>query len=262
MPLPLFELYAKFPAFLLVLFRIAGLMLAAPLFSAATMPTQLRAMLAVAMAAAVFPMVSTQVAVPVTLATAIPGLLGELVIGLFIGFCVSLIFMALQLAAEIISHQAGMTMGSVYNPMLDSSESVLSQLYYYAALMVFLAVGGHRELIRALLDSFAAVPLLGFNLTDSLTDLLLSLTTTSFELAIRVSGPAVVALMLTLLGLGFLSRTIPQLNILTVGFPVKLVLALLMVAMTMMSLEPLLLDAFEAGVNDIRAGLGIVTPTS
>ena len=250
MPWPTFELYAQFPAFLLVLFRIAGLTLTTPLFSSPVLPGQVRILLAVAIAAAVFPMMSVHLTVPVTLGSALTGLVGELAIGIFIGFCVSLIFMGLQLAAEIISHQSGMMLGAVYNPMLDSSESSISQLYYFAAMIGFLGVGGHRELIRAVLDSFAAIPPLGFKLTDGLL-------TTSFEMAIRVSGPTVIALMLALLALGFVSRTMPQLNILTVGFPLKLVMALLMVALTMMSLEPLLLEAFEEGMSSIRAGLGM-----
>lgn len=255
MPWSVFELYAKWPLFLLVLFRIGGLMLAAPIFSAAIFPTQVRILLAMAIAAAVFPMMSVQLTVPVTADTAVSGLAGELVIGLLIGFSLSLMFMAVQIAAEFISHQCGMTIGAVFNPMLDSSESVFSQLYYFAATMGFFAVGGHRELIRAVLDSFATMPPLAFRLTQGMTDLMLSLMTASFELAIRISGPTVVALMISLLILGFLSRTLPQLNIINVGFPLKLGIALLMMGLTIMSLEPVLLEAFDTGMDGIRAAL-------
>ncbi|MBI4578809.1 MAG: flagellar biosynthetic protein FliR [Planctomycetes bacterium] len=257
MPWPMFEAYAKLPAFLLVLFRIGGVVLASPLFSAPVLPGQVKVLLTVAMAAAVFPLAAVHLTVPVTLGTAVTGLMGELAVGLLIGFGVSLIFLGVQLAAEIISHQSGILLGTVFNPMLDSSESILSQLYYFVALMAFVAVGGHRGLVRALLDSFATVPPLGFKMTPGLTDLLLDLLTASFELAIRASGPTVVALMLALLALGFLSRTMPQLNILTVGFPLKLVVALVVMALTMMSLEPVLLEAFEYGMDSIRGGLGL-----
>lgn len=257
MSVPLFDIYMALPAFLLVVFRIGGLMLTTPLFSAPVIPAQVRVLLAVAIAAAVFPLTSVHITVPVTLATAVAGLVGELAIGLFIGFAVSLIFLGLQIAAEIISHQSGMILGSVFNPMLDGSESAISQLYYFAALVGFLAVGGHRALMRALLDSFAAVPPLSFTATQGLTELLLDLLTVSFELAVRVSGPVIIALMVALLSLGLISRTMPQLNILTVGFSLKLVIALLMVALTMMSMEPLLIEAFNVGLDSIRSGLGM-----
>ncbi|GAF97676.1 unnamed protein product [marine sediment metagenome] len=79
----------------------------------------------------------------------------------------------------------------------------------------------------------------------------------SFSIAIRVAAPAILALMLALVSLGFISRTVPQLNILTVGFPIKLGIALLVMALTMMSLEPLLLDGLALGLDAIRAGLGM-----
>jgi flagellar biosynthetic protein FliR len=252
MPWTMFELYAKFPAFLLVLCRIGGLVLTAPVFSGSVMPRRIKILLTVAVSCAVFPLVSARLNVPVTLASAVTGIFGELVIGMAVGFCITVMFMGVQLAAEFISHQSGMMLGSVYNPMLDSSETVLSQVYYFAALMGFFAIGGHRQLLRALLDSFQTIPPLGFAPSGGMLDTVLDLVTVSFEMAIRVSGPVVIALMLALLALGFLSRTIPQLNILTVGFPLKLGLALLVAGVTIMSLEPLLIEAFTTGMNGVR----------
>lgn len=257
MPWSVFQLYAHWPVFLLVLFRIGGLMLAAPIFSSAIFPTQVRILLAMAIAAAVFPLVAVSATVPVTVASALGGLVGELAVGLLIGFSLSLMFMGVQLAAEFISHQCGMTIGTVYNPMLESNESVFSQLYYFAATVGFFAVGGHRELLRAVIDSFATLPPLGFKLTEGMMDLVLSLMTVSFELAIRISGPTIVALMISLLILGFLSRTMPQLNILNVGFPLKLSIALLVMGFTVMSIEPVLLEAFDLGMNGVRTALGL-----
>lgn len=257
MPWSVFELYANWPAFLLVLFRIGGLTLAAPIFSASLFPMEVKLLLTLAIAAAVYPLTTVQLVAPVTLDIALSGLVGELVIGLVIGFSLSLMFMSVQIAAEFISHQCGMTLGTSYNPMLDASESVFSQLYYFAAIMGFFAAGGHRELIRALIGSFATLPPLAFKLTHGIVELMVSLMTVSFEMAIRISGPTIVALMLALLVLGFLSRTIPQLNILTIGFPLKLGVALLVMGLTIMSLEPLLLEAFETGMNGVRVALGL-----
>lgn len=257
MPWTMFNLYASLPAFLLVLFRIGGLVLAAPLFSSAIIPARVKILMSMAMAAAVFPFASVHLAGPVTLGTALAGLAGELAIGLFIGFCVSIMLMSVQVAAEFVSHQAGILLGSVFNPMMDSSESMISQLYYFAAMMVFLAIGGHRQLVRALLDSFQTIPPLGFRLVDGLADLVLDLMTVAFELAIRISAPTIVALMLALVALGFISRTMPQLNILTIGFPLKLMLALLMLALTVMSLETLLLELFETSMDGVRGVLSL-----
>jgi flagellar biosynthesis protein FliR len=257
MPWTIFSLYMSFPAFLLVLFRIGGLVLAAPLFSSAAIPMRIKMLMTVAMAAAVFPSASVHLTMPLTLETALTGLLGEMAIGLFIGFCLSIMLMSVQLAAELMSHQAGILLGSVFNPMLDNSESVLSQLYYFAALLGFLAIGGHRQVVRALLDSFETIPPLGFQFTGGLVELVLDLVAVAFEIAIRISAPTVIALMLAMLALGFISRTVPQLNILTIGFPLKLGLALLVMALTVMSLEPLLLEVLDTGIAGVRSVLSL-----
>ncbi|HOA72544.1 MAG TPA: flagellar biosynthetic protein FliR [Phycisphaerae bacterium] len=257
MPWTVFNLYANLPAFMLVVCRIGGLVLAAPLFSSAIIPIRIKILLTLAMAAAVFPLVSVHLVGPVTLETALVGLFGELAIGLLVGLCLSLMLIGVQVAAEFISHQAGILFGSTYNPMMDSSESVLSQFFYFAALLGFLAIGGHRHLVRALLESFETLPPLAFRLSEGLMELILDLTTMSFEMAIRISGPVVVSLMLALLALGFISRTVPQLNILTVGFPLKLALALLVLGLTVMSMEPLLIEAFDTSLQSVRSVLGL-----
>jgi len=256
MPLTVFGLYAALPAFLLVLFRIGGLVLAAPLFSSAVIPLRIKILMIMGMSAAVFPTLSTSLDVPTTLEAALAGLFSELLLGLAIGMSLSIMLMGMQLAAEIISHQAGILMGSVFNPMIDSSESVLSQMYYLAAMIGFLAVGGHRQLVRVLLDSFETLPPLGFHLKEGPTELILDIIALAFEIAIRMSAPVVVSLMLALLALGFISRTVPQLNILTIGFPLKLAMALLVLALTVITLEPLMMEAFDTGLDAVRTILG------
>jgi len=164
MPLPWMQIYGALPAFLLVLARVAGIVIAAPFFSAAAIPARIKALLVVAMAVAVFPLVNehAHVAVPVNLVTAVGGLAGEFALGWLIGFSVAVILMGVQLGIQLASQQAGMALGEVFNPMLESSLPVVSQLYFFVSVMVFLGVHGHHALVRSLLDSFDTVPLLGF----------------------------------------------------------------------------------------------------
>jgi len=257
MPWSLFKLYAFLPAFVLVLARISGLMLATPFFSGAAIPRRIKVTLAVAMTLAVFPMLISYVPPGLTLGSAVSGLIGELAIGLFVGIGITLIFMGIQIGANLVGQQSGMRLGNVFNPLSESSGSLLAQLYFFVAMMVFLSVGGHRAVVRALLESFVTVPLMGFQVNENLLELVVSMCGLSFSIAIRVAGPAILALMLAFMTLGFISRTVPQINILTVGFPVKLAVALLILAMTTMSLEPLLMDALSLCLDGIRSGLGL-----
>ncbi|UCD28313.1 MAG: flagellar biosynthetic protein FliR [Planctomycetota bacterium] len=251
------EFYAFLPAFLLVLFRVGGLILAAPMFNSSVLPARIKTMIAVAISLAVFPMMISYVPASITLGSAVAGLAGELAIGLFIGLGVTLLFVGIQIGAQLVGQQSGIRLGNVFNPLAEASGSILGQLYFLVALMVFLMVGGHRAVVRALLDSFAAIPPMSFELSANLLDILISICGLSFSIALRVAGPMILALMLALVTLGFISRTLPQLNILTVGFPIKLALALMIMALTIMSLEPLLLDGLTIGLDGIRAGLGL-----
>jgi flagellar biosynthesis protein FliR len=185
------------------------------------------------------------------------GMLGELAIGVFTGFGVNLLFVGVQVGMQFASQQAGLGLANTFNPMMQAQMSTVAQLYYFVAVLLFLAVGGHRALIRTLLDSFEAIPPLGFQVTNHLVSLLFDMTAVSFALGIRVGGPLMLALMLAFLTLGFVSRTVPQLNILSVGFPMKLMVALLTMAVTITAMEDVVLSALTEFLDMTRAGLGL-----
>jgi len=256
MPSGVFEIYMALPAFLLVLSRVAGLMLASPLFSGTMLPTPINAILALAISLSVFPLMAGRVAVPVTLASAAGGMAGELAIGLALGLGVTLVFAGVQIGAQLVSQQAGLAIGEVFNPMMEASGTEVSQLYFLVAMAVFLAVDGHHALVRALLDSFATIPPLGFRPDSGLVVLMVEVLTLSFVIAVRVAGPVMLALLLAFLALGFISRTVPQLNLLTIGFPLKVSMALFVMALTLMSLEPILVDGLMEVMDGVRAALG------
>jgi flagellar biosynthesis protein FliR len=257
MPWSIAQFYLLLPAFLLVLFRMSGLMLAAPLLGSEVLPAQLRALLAVAMSFAVFPMVVTHLVLPATLGGMVAGLVGELAIGLLIGLGVNLVFIGVQTAGQVVSQQAGLSLGDVYNPMLDTTANVLAEFYFVIAMLVFLAVGGDRAMIRAVLDSFTTLPPLALQARPDWAELFVDLLTLSFIVSIRLAGPSMLALLLAFVTLGFISRTVPQLNILTVGFPIKAALGILIVAITMMSMEPVLLDGLQTCMDGLRAALNL-----
>jgi len=257
MPSLLFGFYGFLPAFMLVLFRVSGLMLTAPVFSSIALPVQVRALLAAAISLAVFPMTLSWLPSQLTLAEVLVGMVGELAIGVLLGLAINLVFMGLEMAAEVAGQMSGMRLGEVFNPLLESSAGAMGELYTLVATMIFLAVRGDHALIRALLDSFQAIPPLGAVPTEGLVALLLDLLNLAFKITIRVGGPMVLALMLALISFGFLSRTIPQLHLMNIGFPVKVAICLSVAAMTMISMENVLVDGLSEAFDAIRIGLGV-----
>jgi flagellar biosynthesis protein FliR len=257
MPLPLFGFYALLPAFMLVLCRVGGLMLTAQVFSSIALPVQVRVFLAVAVSLAVFPMTVPYLPMQVSLAGACAGLLGELAIGLLLGLAVQLVFTGLEMAAEMVGQMSGMRLGEVFNPMLEASAGALGELYTLVAMMAFIAVRGDHALIRALLDSFQTIPPLGFAPTEGLLALVLDMLELAFTLTIRIGGPMALALMLSFMTIGFLSRTIPQLHLMSIGFPLKAAVGLSVAALTFVSMESVLVEGFREAFDSIRAGLGL-----
>ncbi len=253
MPFELLELPLLLPGLLLVMFRVLGLSISAPIFSARSIPRRVKVGLAMVTAMMTFPLVAPTLPSDLTLAQALVGVVGELMIGLAIGFALSAIFVATQLAGLMIAQQAGLALGQVFNPGLDSRTTPLGQLLFFVMTGVFLAMNGHVALVRSLLESFSFVPPLAFRVTPSVTELIVGLMTSSFVVAIRLAGPALTALFLVTLAMGFVSRTVPQLNILAVGFSIRSSTALVMTAASLTVAQDLLVDGLVETMEAIQA---------
>ncbi len=245
------------PGYLLVLFRIGGLCVTAPLFGSAMVPRRLRVGLAFVLAAALFPMLASQIRASITFEEALIGVAGETMIGLIIGLAMSIVFVGAELAGSLVGQQAGLSLGQVLNPLLDTETTAIGQLFFIVHLLIFLAIGGQRHLMRALLDTFEVIPLLSFRADQTVVELAAELLSSAFILAIRLAGPVLTALTLTTLALGLLSRAMPQLNVLSIGFTVQILVALLVAALALSLAGDLLVRWILEGLELIRAAFGL-----
>ncbi len=142
----------------------------------------------------------------------------ELVVGLVLGLGITLLFSGIQIAGQVISQVAGVQLADVINPTFESSVPIFSQILFYVALAVFVVTGGHRQVMEALLDTFDSMPPGKVIVSDTLVEAFTRLFTQSFVLGIRAAAPTMTALLLATLVLALLSRTLPQLNLMAVGF--------------------------------------------
>jgi len=257
MPWSLFDIVAALPVYALVLFRLTGMMLVAPVYGSTVIPLRIRVALAMTVAAMVFPLVSRQAPADLSIGAAIAGGVGEVFIGLSIGLALMMLLSAAEVAGLFVGQQSGLALAEVFNPALEDQSSLVGQLYSIVFLLVFLLVGGHRATLSALLDTFGVIPLLRFTVDEPILLLLIELLTAAFVLGIRLAAPAVIALFLTETALGFLSRSMPQLNILTVGFSVRVLVALLVAGVTLAACGEPLVDAVYDGLDLVRSALGL-----
>jgi flagellar biosynthesis protein FliR len=214
------------PIYVLVLFRIAGMMIWAPLLGSAQIPKRLKALIACVLAASIVPTLSIHVAIPQNpwdLALAIGG---EITFGAAIGLILSLVFVAGQWAGEVIGQQMGLNLGQTLNPQYGGGGSVVGDLYFFLALLIFLSIGGHMALIKGVFDSFTKLPLLSVSATRPVFDIIIAMFQAAMVLAMQLAAPMLITMLVVDLVLGFVGKTVPQLNIMTAGISVRVVIGM------------------------------------
>ncbi|HVC93041.1 MAG TPA: flagellar biosynthetic protein FliR [Pirellulales bacterium] len=246
----------QFLIFTLVLARVGGLVFAGPPLGGAEVPKQVRVFLAVVLALLVTPAQwGAAVEAPSSLAGHVLAVGGELLIGYTLGFGVTILFSGVQLAGQIVGQLSGMTLADVYNPGFDADIPLFSQLFYLVALAVYLVVGGHRLLMAGLLETFIAIPPGGAGLDVSLAETLVTMIGESFSLGIRLAAPAIVAGLLASLVLGTISRTLPQLNAMALGFGLNALTTFSVLSISLGSMAWVFHDEIEPALQGIVEGL-------
>ncbi|MEM9353821.1 MAG: flagellar biosynthetic protein FliR [Planctomycetota bacterium] len=220
-------LLSQFAAFMLVLARVGGLVATAPILNAQAAPVRFRALLAVSVSLLLTPMFSHALPADVfSTPMLLSHLARETLLGLLLGFGVALLLSGIQLAGQAISLMGGVALADVFDPATNSNSTIYSQLLYFLTIAMFGILGGHRLVMGALLDTFSWLPPGRATLGESYVDALVTLLTHSFLLGIRAAAPTLTALLLATVVLGLVGRTLPQINILAVGFSVNQVMML------------------------------------
>ena len=208
--------------FSLVLARVSGIVIMTPVFGSADIPVQFRALFAFSLALLILPSqwyVALQE--PDTLPMYAIVLAAELVIGLALGLGLYIFFNGLVVAGEIMGHVGGMSVAQVFDPTTGENSPLLSRLVYMLGLAVFVCSGGIRLTLAGLLDTFESIPPGGGHIPVELGEALVLILGLSFSLAFRVAAPVMIGVLISMLVIGLLGRTLPQLNLMSIGFSVN-----------------------------------------
>jgi flagellar biosynthetic protein FliR len=223
----------KFLVFTLVLTRVSGLVITAPLYGTKEVPRQVRVLLALAIALLIMPSQwNVQLEYPGTTLNYLTIIAGELVVGLCLGLGVQLMFRGLEMAGEMIAYVGGLMMAEALDPAQDTNEPLFSRFLSLVALAVFLGIGGHRMVMAGLLDTFQTIPPGLGVFTQSITEAFVTLLMQSFSLAVRAAAPATLSLLLATVVMGLVGRTVPQLNVMNLGFGLNSLLTFAIVAIS------------------------------
>ncbi len=232
----------------LLALRLTGLLWVVPVFSSRAVPGGVRTALLLALAFVLWPAAASAPGAHAARLTAAT-VLSELVVGFMLGLGAAVFVGAAEAAGDMLAVQTGLSGANVVDPMSLTQLPVLGQLLGLFATALILSTGGHLVIFEALHRSLELVPPGSPVALQEGALAVVALGGMLLELGLRLAAPVVAALMLGNVGLGILARTVPQLNILMVAFPVQIGLGLLVLAATL----PALAGAFAGWPGDYGA---------
>jgi len=250
-----------FLRFVLVLFRLSGIFVITPFLGGTQVPRRVRVLLAVVASLAVYPVVSTAgVRVPTAWAPLAVGLASELAVGLICGFVVSIVFAAAEMGGAFLSRHMGTALAQVINPLYEAPTPIFGQFFFMFAVVVFVAVNGHHVLLEGLVGTFSRVPLMGAHFQVGMVPLVSGLVTDMFILMVKLAAPTFVALFLVTIALGIIARTVPQINVLIIGFPLKVSLGLVVTSLALAGVAAVMTDSFGWILVQLNRVVQFMTP--
>ncbi len=217
------------PAAVLLALRVGGLVLVAPLFSARTIPAAVRTAFLVVLTVLLAPVAHAAVVrggAAATLAITPAAFLVELLIGIALGLGATLLVGAVELAGDLMTTTMGLSGASLMDPLSGQSSTVLTQLAQMFAVTVLLAVDGHLVMLDALAESVRTLPVGGAVDVRAGLGALVASGAALFTLGLRFAAPVLAATMIGNVALAVLTRAAPQLNVLSVAFPIQIALGL------------------------------------
>jgi len=219
--------------FFLVLARVAPLFTLAPLFSSRQIPSQVRGIIAVAIAIGLTGVATHGERLPDQALPLIALFVEQLLVGTAFAFALGTMFAALAAAGSFLDTVSGFAYGSLINPLNGVNSAVISQIYTFIGTMIFVAIGGDAWVLRGFARTYTVMPINGGPKLGPLAAGATEVFDALFVSAVEVAGPVMLALVITDIAFGLVSRVVPQLNVFAVGLPVKVAVALLLVAATL-----------------------------
>ncbi len=225
--------YAEFERFLFVFFRVGALVLFVPILGSRQVPSSMKIGFILFLSIVIFPLVEGRpLPEPRGIFDLAIFLISDVTIGLGIAYITRLIFTAVQIAGTVVDFQMGFGVVNVIDPQTDTQVSVTAQFHNIIAVLIFLAVDAHHFIIQAIVESFLIINPAEISFADITPGYMLHLFSGTFTTAVKIAAPIMAILFFLSVGLGLVARTVPQMNVFIVGFPLQIGVGLLMVGLS------------------------------
>lgn len=243
----------KVQSVVLLFVRVASIIWLAPIFGSSTIPNTIKAGFAILVSIIAYPFVDfTNIVFIDNVVGLIFAVAKEAAVGMVIGYTSIMIFSALRLAGELLGRQMGFAIANVVDPLSNEQMSVMANMLYFLAVLVFLGTNMHHFFIRAIIRSLEVVKLGAFSPDGRIMDYVISLTATLFVTSVKIGAPLVAILLVVSAAMGIVAKTVPQLNILIAGMPIKIGVGLIGFLIMVPVYTNVMQDLFVTMLRDIE----------
>ncbi len=252
----------------MVVARVTGLAIQGPVLSSPAIPIRIKGLLVLSLGIAVYPTIAASGTIPtnLSLGAAAPLVALELAIGAFIGFMASMPLLAAQFGGMAMGQQIGLGFARFYNPAIGDESDALEQVLFFLAMATFIALGGIESMFSCVVASFdslpaGAVPAMFTGASDAVSPLAIftGALTAAFELGLRVAAPLLAIVCLETVVMGYLSKSVPQLNVMSVGFPIRIIIGLAIILASLAAIDEALLDGTSGAIEELLLASGAIT---
>lgn len=245
--------------FLVVLARVGGIVTFAPFWSHSAATPKVRVTLAFALTFVLTPIVSSKIQTPPEEIYAFSlVLMGELLIGLVMGFVGKLVFLGFEIAAFLLGSQMGFALAGTIDPSTRAQTTALGTIAQMMGLMVLLGANGHYWFLAATVKSFSTTAPGTFVFSAELLEILLRLSANALVVGVSLAAPALIVLVAVELALEFFGRTAPQFQVFILGFPIKIAVGFWLIGATLLFIPNAFRDVLSAiyhGLNDVLGAI-------
>ncbi len=238
-------------AFILLFIRFAALFMAVPIFAHTSIPVTLKAAMAFFFSV-VFYNSMPELTIAITVPSLIVAILGELLFGLVIGLVLLLAYHTITFAGGQISFAMGFSMASAIDPQSGISMPIISQFLSLIALMVLFSLDMHHWILLFVDASLSKIPLGGFLMTPHIFDYVIASASRMFMVGFVIAFPIVALSWLADVIFGMLMKTMPQFNLLVIGFPIKIAISFVVLIATLASMVLILKGEVQGTFNALE----------
>lgn len=244
--------YNEIKVFLFILIRIGVILFLMPFFNSRVIPVTVKAGFTIILAMILFPVCGPYTGVyPDTTLGMINVIIGEFVIGMILGLLVQLFFEGIRIMGQIVGFEIGFSIANVLDPQSGFQTSILSNIAYLLAIILFLILNGHHIILNAIRDSFAIIQPGSVSLNKQVFHEVMRRSGEMFVISVQIGAPVISAILFIQLAFGLITRLIPQMNIMVVAFPVQIATGLIFFGISLW----VLLHFMEKDVNNLNSRL-------